>query len=151
VKSLVRVPLALAGLLSASIMNTMGRILVGLTSLAFFAVALSFWIAPARTAGYFGIEAASGQGLVSVCADFGGLFLGMGSLSAFGAITRRRGALLAAATMLGAITMGRIIGWITNAGAPIGARELAIEVGTMCALLLFARPKVGLERVLATT
>jgi hypothetical protein len=115
------------------------RIRIALTSIFFLTVAVAFWIDPVRTAATFGLAAANGQGLVSVCADFGGLFLGLGTLTAFGAVTLRRGALLAAATMLASIALGRVIGWIAHAGLPIGQRELMIEAGTAVALLLLAR------------
>jgi len=120
-------------------MNTIRRFRIGLTALSFLAIGVAFWIAPERTAGYFGIITTGGHGLVSVCADLGGLFFGMGLLAGFGTITRRRGPLRAAATMLGAVALGRVVGWLSNHGAPIGTRELSIEVGTMCALLLLAR------------
>lgn len=104
----------------------------------FIGMALSFWIAPAHTAALFGIAAAGPQGVVSICADLGGLFLGMGSLVGFGAVRRTRGPLLAAATMLGAIAAGRVVGWIAHVGSPLGGRELLVEVGTMVALLMLA-------------
>lgn len=120
-------------------MKSLRRWRIGLTAITFFGIAAACWVDPRRMAAVFGIQAENGQGLASVCADLGGLFLGLGALLAHGAMTRRRGPLLAGATLLGAIACGRLVGWLCHAGVPLGARELGIEAGTALTLLLFAR------------
>jgi len=120
-------------------MKTLRRIRIAIFASLFLAVGMAFWIAPIPTAEQFGLEAIRQQGLVSVRADLGGLFIGLGALVAFGAITRRRGALLAAATMIASVATGRLIGWVAGAGAPLAGRELALELSAMAGLLMLAR------------
>jgi ribonuclease Z len=120
-------------------MKNVNRNLVSLLALLFLALGASFWIAPMAMAERFGLAPIHGNGLVSVRADLGGLFMGMGILCAVGALKRRRGAVLAAAVVLGSVLLGRVIGWMVGAGAPIGTRELAIELGAFVALVVMAR------------
>lgn len=120
-------------------MNSTLRILVTLAAALFVATGLGFWAAPETLARQFGLEAARGAGVVSLRADLGGLFLALGVLCAAGAWARRRGALLAASTMLAAIVAGRALGWAASGGADLGVPELALELVALASLLGLAR------------
>jgi len=120
-------------------MKTLVRIRVWLATVMFLTIGLAFWVAPEQMAKQFGIEAIHGQGLVSVRADMGGLFIGLGALCAIGAWTRRHVALLGAAVVLAAVVTGRIVGWVAGQGAAIGGRELGIELGALVGLLMMYR------------
>ena len=120
-------------------MKTISRILVSLAAITFFAIGLEFWVVPEQAAQQFGIEAVRGTGLLSLRADLGGLFIGIGLLCAAGAWTRRRAGLNAAAVVLAAVVIGRTVGWLVGGRIEIGARELAIELTALAALVALSR------------
>jgi len=124
-------------------MKTFSRILVSLSALTFLAMGLQLWIAPEQAANLFGIEATRGSGLISLRADLGGLFIGLGLLAGAGAWALRRGGLLASIVMLSAIVAGRTAGWLVAGGVEIGARELTIELVTLAALVALAKSLRG--------
>ncbi len=121
-------------------MNTPHRLLAATVATGFLGVAIAFWITPRATAAVFALQPAGERGLVSLCADLGGLFLGMGTLAGFGALTRRPGALRAAAAVVGAVAFGRVLGWLLHARAPL-APELLVELGALTVLLVCARER----------
>lgn len=127
-------------------MNRVTRLFAALVATLFAIVGLECWIVPDQAAHRFGLEALRAAGLVSVRADLGGLFIGLAALAAAGAWARKRAALAAAATVLGAVIVGRVVGWAA-AGAP-GATpvELASELLILAGLLAAARVERGAAR-----
>ena len=109
-----------------------------LATLLFAAVGLGFWFAPEETAAQMGLEAASASSLMVARADLGGLFFGMALLCALAIRTGRRAWFMAAASIVGAIAMGRSIGWI-SAGPSNDYIDMAIELGIMAALIAAGR------------
>jgi hypothetical protein len=124
-------------------MKTLGKLIVSLAALTFLAAGLEFWFVPEQAAQHFGLEATSGFGLVSMRAEFGGLFIGLALLCGAGAWTKRRAGLIAASVVLAAIVVGRTVGWVVTGGADIGAIELAIELAALAGLTLLARSLGG--------
>lgn len=114
--------------------------IVALVVAALFAViGLGFWAAPERTALTFNVEAVGLKGLSSLRSDFGGLFVGLALLSLLGAWLRRGSLLVAAALVLAAVALGRLIGLVANGPAGFSFPMLAVEVGAGVALVLCAR------------
>src|SRR5262245_29722181 len=132
----------------STIMKTISRLFVSLAAVTFFAVGLQFWFAPQQAAQQFGLAAIHSVGNINLRADLGGLFIGLGLLCAIGAWTMKRAALVSAAALLGAVLVGRIVGWVVDGQADIGARELAIELVAMAALLVLSKT-IGGEPVTA--
>jgi ribonuclease Z len=115
------------------------RTIVSLASLFFGALALGIWAAPDLAARYAGVEPVRAAGTAMLRADVGGLFAGMAALCGVAAWTRRRTWIVAAATMLTAIVAGRMLGWISAGRISNDIGELAIELGAIAALAVFAR------------
>jgi ribonuclease Z len=118
------------------------RWIVALFGLLFAALGLGFWIRPELAAGRLHLAAVGLEGLSTLRADLGGLFIGLAVLCLASAWTRRRDLALAAALVLGAIALGRLIGvaaagWTTAVAAP-----LTIELSALTAVGVYAR---GLE------
>ena len=120
-------------------MKTLSRALVSLVAVTFAVVGLGFWFATQQMAQMFGIDGVSGTGLVSLRADYGGLFLGVAVLCAGGAWAQRRAWLIAASVILTAAVVGRLIGGIMGGVAGIGVRDLAIELIALAMLTHYAR------------
>ncbi len=120
-------------------MKAISRILVTLAALLFLAVGIEFWVAPEQAALHFGIEAVRGVGMVNIRADMGALFIGLGLLCGAGAWTRRRAGSIAASLILAAAIVGRSVGWLVDGRVEIGARELAIELIALGALIVLSR------------
>jgi ribonuclease Z len=114
-----------------------GRLVILLLAALFATLGLGFWIAPDQAARGFHLHAAGAEGLVSLRADLGGLFLSLAVLAGIGALKRRAAFLLAAAAMLAAVLIGRVIGFVAGHGAdPV---SFAIEIVALAALLIYAR------------
>jgi ribonuclease Z len=123
-------------------MNSLARLsrfIVTLAALFFAGLGFAFWFAPQEAAELLGIEAANAAGTTALRADLGGLFLGFALLCGGGAWFRRRSRILAAATLLGTIVAGRLLGWTLDGTAAGGLRELAIELVALAGLLGYAR------------
>jgi ribonuclease Z len=119
-------------------MNVVIRIVVSLAAVSFLVVGLQFWIIPDQAAHSFGLEAIRTGGQTTLRADLGGLFIGLAVLCAFGAWAKRSAAAVAAATVLIAVIVGRLIGWIVD-GREASITFLVIEVVAAAALLVYAR------------
>lgn len=117
-------------------MRQLSRITVSVAAVFFAAVGVAFWIAPEAAGRVQGLRPDGGTGVATLRADLGGLFLVLGALCAIGAWTRRRSALVAAAAILGAILVGRGLGWVAGAGAPGSVPALVVEVLALTALLV---------------
>ncbi len=121
------------------------RILVGLYGLIFAALGFGFWVAPERAAERFAVEPLGLVGLSTLRGDFGGVFLGLAVLCIAGAWSRRRGLLTAAAIVLGAIILGRLLGAVLSGGSAGLIPNLPVELVGFAALVLCARalPQTG--------
>lgn len=115
------------------------RVFVTLASLLFAGAALSFWIAPQQMAERFGVAAIHSGGLATLRADFGGLFAGLAVLSGIATRTGRQPFALAAAIVLMAIVVGRLIAWAADGGPAVEVGSLLIELAVAAALVAVAR------------
>jgi len=104
------------------------RVLVTVYGVLFAALGLGFWLAPTLLAQRFNIEGLGIPGLSTIRADLGGLFLTLSGLCLVGVWTKRRSLLIAAALMLSAIVVGRLIGWATSGELTGLAGMLAVEI-----------------------
>jgi ribonuclease Z len=120
-------------------MNNITRVLVTVYGALFAVVGLGFWIAPALLAQRFNIEGLGVPGLSTIRADLGGLFLTLSALCFVGVWTRRRSLLIAAALMLSAIVVGRLIGWATSGELTGLAGMLVVEMVGVLVLALHVR------------
>ncbi|MEW5685368.1 MAG: MBL fold metallo-hydrolase [Pseudomonadota bacterium] len=120
-------------------MPSVARALAGLYGLIFAALGLGFWLAPGRLATRFAVEPLGLEGLSTLRGDFGGVFIGLAALCLAGAWTRRRGLLAAAAILLGAIIVGRLLGAAAS-GSPAGLiPNLIVELVGLAVLGLALR------------
>jgi ribonuclease Z len=120
-------------------LSRISRAFVALASLGFAGAALLIWAAPQQTAQTLGLEAVRSSGTAVLRADLGGLFAGMALVCGAAAWTRRRSWILAAASMVGAIVVGRTIGWVGRGGIGPDVVELAIELAVLASLGGLAR------------
>jgi ribonuclease Z len=104
------------------------RVLVTAYGVLFAALGLGFWLAPVVLAQRFNIEGLGIPGLSTIRADLGGLFLTLSGLCLVGVWTKRRSLLIAAALMLSAIVVGRLIGWATSGDLTGLAGMLVVEI-----------------------
>jgi ribonuclease Z len=125
--------------------SRLSRIVVFVAALVFVGVGLAAWISPARVADRFGLEATRAAGVISLRADLGGLFIGLALICGAALWTGRRTWSLAAAAILGAIAIGRAIGWIGNGGPAGDGMELAVELVVIAALALAVPAAAGAE------
>ena len=121
------------------------RVLVIAYGLLFGALGLGFWAAPTLLAQRFSIEALSISGLSTIRADLGGLFLALSALCLVGAWTRRQPLLVAAALMLSAIVVGRLIGWASSGEITGLAGPLAVEIVGVAILAAHIRARKPLQ------
>ena len=115
------------------------KILVLLYAALFAVLGLAFWTNPERAALRFDLDALGASGLATLRGDLGGMFIGLAGLCAIGALTRRRLLLLAAAGVLSAIVVGRIINMIVHAGAAGPPINLPVEAIGIAVLVWHAR------------
>ena len=120
-------------------MRTLSRTITGLAALLFAGIGLAIWISPAEAAARFGLQPTGANGLMTVRADLGGLFLGLALITASAFVTRSRTWSLASAAVLGAVAAGRTIGWIGNGGPAGDVGDLAIEL-VLAAAIAFVAP-----------
>ncbi|HEY0649572.1 MBL fold metallo-hydrolase [Phenylobacterium sp.] len=120
-------------------MSKITRVLVTVYAALFAVVGLGFWAAPALLAQRFNVEGLGISGLSTIRADLGGLFLTLAGLCFVGVQTRRRSLLIAAALMLSAIVVGRLIGWATSGELAGLAGMLAIEIVGVAVLAAHVR------------
>ena len=115
------------------------RVLITAYGLLFAVLGVGFWTAPELLAARFNIEALGIPGLSTIRADLGGLFLTLSGLCLAGLWAQRRSLLIAAALMLAAIAVGRLIGWAVS-GELTGLKAmLAIEIAGVVILAQHVR------------
>ena len=118
-----------------------GRWFVALASVSFAIIAILIWVAPAVAAGEFGLLIAGEAGAATVRSDLAGLFAGTAVLCGLAAWTLGRTWIIAAVAVLGAIALGRALGWLRD-GIAGDAGSMAIELSLIAALLTLARTSV---------
>jgi ribonuclease Z len=126
-------------------MRTLNRAITGLAVLLFAGIGLAIWISPTQAMSRFGLQPVAANGLITTRADLGGLFVGLGIVSAVGFVTRRRSWSAAAAVVLGAIAVGRAIAWIGNGGPAGDISALGVELA-LAAAMAFGAPAVVTDR-----
>lgn len=115
------------------------RIVVALFGLLFAALGIGFWARPEVAAARLHLEAVGIAGFSTLRADLGGLFVGLAVLCLASVWTRRRWMAFAAALILAAIAIGRLVGVAATGWADGVALALAIEVAAIGALGIYAR------------
>lgn len=115
------------------------RSIATLAALSFAAIGVALWIAPEAAAVPFGLTPVGTDGLTTLRADLGGLFIGLALLAGAAAKDRRRPFFLAAAALLAAVGMGRIIGLLANGASAGQLAALAAELGLATALVVLTR------------
>jgi len=118
------------------------RAIIMLLALGFAAVGIAFWAAPERTGLLFQLGVAGVDGRIALRADLGGLFVGLALLSWMGAWCRRSSYLYAAALMLVALVIGRVVGLVASGAAgfsPMQLASLAVEAGATAVLISYGR------------
>lgn len=125
-------------------------------ALLFAALGFGLWAAPEELAGGLRVGPLSPEGVSTLRADLGGLFVALAVLCLAGVWTRRAMLLQAAALILVTIVVGRLMG-VVDDGLPGGVpRALAVEIAAIAALVLHARglgrseapERAGLTRVI---
>lgn len=120
-------------------MTFLVRTLIGLIALFFLALSLLFIFTPETMAAEFAISPSGAAGLSTIRGDLGGAFL---AVSLFAALGLRRGArqwLYAAATLLGAIALGRLIGFAFDGIPSAVVIPFTTELALIAALVYAAR------------
>jgi hypothetical protein len=107
---------------------------------SFVVTGVAFWVAPERMAGTFALAGVTGDGLATVRADLGGLFIGLGAVMLAGVATRQPQLLMSAAVVLAAVASGRLVGFSTIDNVAVQAAAFAIETTAVVALLCAAAP-----------
>jgi ribonuclease Z len=130
-------------------MRTLSRVVTGLAALLFAGIGLTIWMSPAQAASRFGLQSVASNGLVTVRADLGGLFIGLAIVAAIAVATRGRSWSAAAAVVVGAVATGRAVGWIANGGSAGDISNLAIEFVVCAAMASGARATV-VDRAIST-
>jgi ribonuclease Z len=110
------------------------RVGISLAAVLFAGVAASLWVAPDQAARVFNLEAIGAGGAASLRADLGGLFAAMALLCGAAAWTQLREWRLAAAAIVGAIAVGRVISWLVNGGPSGDIASLTIELAVFALL-----------------
>jgi hypothetical protein len=120
-------------------MTLFARILIGLIALFFLVWAFRFFFMPEAIATEFSIAPLGTAGLSTIRGDLGGAFFAIGAFSLLG--LRAGGAwwLYAAAAVIGAVAIGRAIGFAFDGMLPTTVVPFVIEVVFVVVLLFGAR------------
>jgi hypothetical protein len=115
------------------------RVVLGLIAAFFIVFGLRFMLMPGAMAAEFFITPVGVAGLSTLRADLGGAFIGVGACVAIGLFTRGVQWLYAAALILAAIAVGRLVGFVTDGTAQSAIAALLAEVVFVVLLLIGAR------------
>lgn len=119
--------------------TTIARTVAALAALLFLGLGSLFWITPELAAARFGITAAGAQGLTTIRADLGGLFLGLALLCAAAWWSRRRPFFLAAAGVLAAVAAGRVLSMAADGASATAMVALGVELTLAILLVVTSR------------
>jgi len=108
-------------------------------ALAFFGIALNFLFDPLAGAAQFAVVPEGIRGLNTVRGDLGGLFLGAALLLGTGLLRGQTVWFLAVAVVMGAIAVGRLLGFALDGWSGNSVMEFAGELGIIAVLVLAHR------------
>ncbi|HEY6599707.1 MAG TPA: DUF4345 family protein [Pseudomonadales bacterium] len=120
-------------------MMLIARILAGLVGLFFVVWGLRFYFAPEALAAEFAITPLGVAGLSTIRGDLGGAFVAIGGLIAFGLQSNAPRWLYTAALILGAVALGRAIGFVADGTVPSTVVPFVVELVFIAVLLAAAR------------
>jgi ribonuclease Z len=110
-----------------------------LAAALFAGLGVYLWLFPESAAARLGLAAATSGGLTALRADVGGLFLGVALLCGAAFRTRQRPWFLAAASLLGAVALGRAFGMLRDGPSAGDGLALGIEAGLAVLLVAGSR------------
>jgi hypothetical protein len=112
------------------------RILVAVIGLLALLGVGQHWFDLDAVAAQRGMQAVGDIGRANLRADVGGLFLGISCLTLFAAVRQHQGAILAAAVLLGATLIGRLVSVAIDGYSAAVAPPMVVEA-ILIAILLF--------------
>lgn len=118
-----------------------GKILLALAALfgaLYFAIGVTWLVAPAAAAGALKASLLEGTGLATQIGDSAALFLSAGVFMLYGVLKRQGIFLLAGGLLIGLVAPARLIAWQVH-GAALTLDSIVIEVLTFVVLGLAAR------------
>ena len=127
-------------------MTWFARILIGLIALFFLVWAFRFFFMPEAIATEFSIAPIGAAGLSTVRGDLGGAFFAIGAFALLGLRPGAAQWLYAAAAVIGAVAIGRTIGFAFDGTLPTTVVPFVIEVVFVVMLLFGARTLRNSER-----
>jgi ribonuclease Z len=107
--------------------------------IAFAALGIATWVSPESAAALLQLEVTDASGLTAMRAQVGGLFVGLAGLCFAAATRRSRSFTLAAATVIVAVAIGRVIGALVVGDWRGQWPPLFIEIALAAALVRHAR------------
>ncbi len=125
-------------------MTLLAKILVGLVAAFFLVWGLRLYFMPDAMAVEFAIVPSGLAGVSTLRGDLGGMFVAVGTFAALGLWRSASHWLYAAASIVGAVAFGRVIGFAFD-GAPMPAVVAFVAEIVFIAILLFgaARLRTG--------
>jgi hypothetical protein len=125
-------------------MTWVARILVGLVAAFFLVWGLRFYFSPDAMAAEFSIAPSGVPGVSTVRGDLGGMFIGVGLLAASGLRRGSHRLLYSAATIIGAVAFGRVVGFAFE-GTPVTTIVPFVAELVFVAILLFGAVRLRAE------
>ena len=119
-------------------MANVARVLAGLLAAFFIVMGLGFWFRLDQTIASFAVIPDGLLGRASIRADFGGLFFGVGLMSAMAAWRTSRTCALGALLLLAIALTGRLVSLAMDGAAPGGMMPMLVEAAGI-AILAWAR------------
>jgi Domain of unknown function (DUF4345) len=124
--------------------TVVGKFLVGLVALFFLVWGVRFIFTPEAMAAAFSIVPNGEAGLATVRGDLGGAFVAIGAFAALGLWQRDAHWLWAAMAVIGAIAIGRIVGFAFDGFEPMTVVPFVVEL-VFIAVLLFGVRRLGVN------
>ena len=125
-------------------MRVLAQILVGLVAAFFLVWGLRFFFTPDAMAAAFSIAPSGIPGVSTVRGDLGGMFVAVGLFAALGLRRGNYRLLHAAATIVGAVAFGRVIGFAFD-GTPMTTVVPFVAELVFIAMLLFGAHRLRPE------
>ena len=124
-------------------MTLVARVLVGLVALFFVVWGFRFLFTPEAMATEFSIVPSGVAGLATIRGDLGGAFVAIGVLALRGLRVGAARWLYVAAGIIGAIALGRVVGFVIDGMVPTTVVPFVAEVVFVAVLLFGARQLAG--------
>ena len=125
-------------------MTLTARVLVGLVGAFFLVWGLRFYFSPDAMAIEFAIVPSGLAGVSTIRGDLGGMFVAVGLLSALGLRRGSHRLLYTAATIIGAVAFGRLVGFAYD-GTPMLTVVPFVAELVFIAILLFGAARLRTE------